>query len=151
MDDKMLAANRHNGRKAVPPRSVRAPIRVPVNPYYIGGLGLLVAAAFVLLLLEVKSPGIGALGIVGGVTLFAGLLVMFNMPGTPDFARISIPGAIAISVVTQGFSCSWSPKRFELSEHSPSPAPKAFWNRSVSLKRISSPPPMVLLYIMAVF
>jgi len=64
---------------------------------------ILVAVAFVLLLLEVKSPGTGALGIVGGLTLFAGLLVMFNSPGTPDFARISIPGAIMISFVTASF------------------------------------------------
>ncbi len=64
---------------------------------------ILVAVAFVLLLLEVKSPGTGALGIVGGITLFAGLLVMFNSPGTPDFARISIPGAIMISFVTASF------------------------------------------------
>ena len=58
---------------------------------------ILVGVAFVLLLLEVKSPGTGALGIVGGITLFAGLLVMFNSPGTPEFARISIPGAIVIA------------------------------------------------------
>lgn len=65
------------------------------------GLGFVVIA-FVLLLLEVKS-GTGALGIVGAITLVAGLLVLFNSPGTPEFNRISIPGAIAISVVTAGF------------------------------------------------
>jgi len=64
---------------------------------------ILVAVAFVLLLLEVKTPGTGALAIVGGLTLFAGLLVMFNSPGTPEFARISISGAIFISVLTAGF------------------------------------------------
>ncbi len=64
---------------------------------------ILVAVAFVLLMLEVKTPGTGALAIVGGLTLFAGLLVMFNSPGTPEFARISISGAIFISVLTAGF------------------------------------------------
>ena len=64
---------------------------------------ILVAAAFVLLLLEVKTPGTGALAVVGGLTLLAGLLVMFNSPGSPAFARISIPGAVFISALTASF------------------------------------------------
>jgi membrane-bound serine protease (ClpP class) len=64
---------------------------------------ILVAAAFVLLLLEVKTPGTGALAVVGGLTLFAGLLVMFNSPGSPGFAQISIPGAVFISGLTAAF------------------------------------------------
>jgi membrane-bound serine protease (ClpP class) len=64
---------------------------------------ILIAAAFVLLLLEVKTPGTGALAVVGGLTLFAGLLVLFNSPGSPGFARISIPGAVIISGLTAGF------------------------------------------------
>jgi membrane-bound serine protease (ClpP class) len=67
-------------------------------------LGLiLIAAAFVLLLLEVKTPGTGALAVVGGLTLFAGLLVTFNSPGSPEFARISIAGAVFISLLTASF------------------------------------------------
>ena len=66
------------------------------------GLGLLVVA-FVLLVLEVKTPTTGALGVAGAVTLLAGLLVLFNSPGTPEFARISIFGAATISVVTAAF------------------------------------------------
>ena len=64
---------------------------------------ILIAVAFVLLLLEVKTPGTGALAAVGGLTLFAGLLVLFNSPGSPSFARISIPGAVIISGMTAGF------------------------------------------------
>jgi membrane-bound serine protease (ClpP class) len=67
-------------------------------------LGLvLVAVAFVLLILEVATPATGALAIVGGLTLLAGLLILFNSPGTPEFARISIAGAIGISMFTAGF------------------------------------------------
>lgn len=65
------------------------------------GLGLIVAA-FVLFILEVKAPGIGALAVVGAITLVLGLLVLFNSPGTPEFARIPVAGAIAIAVVTGG-------------------------------------------------
>lgn len=64
---------------------------------------ILIAVAFVLLLLEVKTPGTGALAVVGGVTLFAGLLVMFNSPGSPEFARISVAGAVFISLLTAIF------------------------------------------------
>ena len=64
---------------------------------------VLVAIGFVLLLLEVMTPATGALAIVGTLTLLAGLLMLFNSPGTPEFARISIPGAITISAVTAAF------------------------------------------------
>jgi membrane-bound serine protease (ClpP class) len=67
-------------------------------------LGLvLVVVAFVLLILEIVTPSTGVLAIVGALTLLAGLLVLFNSPGTPEFARISISGAIGISVFTAGF------------------------------------------------
>ena len=66
------------------------------------GLGLIIVA-FVLLAFEVSTPSTGALGIVGALTFFAGLLVLFNSPGTPEFARISIAGAIGITLFTTGF------------------------------------------------
>jgi membrane-bound serine protease (ClpP class) len=67
-------------------------------------LGLvLVVVAFVLLILEVVTPSTGVLAIVGALTLLAGLLVLFNSPGTPEFARISIAGAIGISLFTASF------------------------------------------------
>ena len=73
--------------------------QLPVNWF---GL-LLIGAAFVLFLMEVHAPGIGALAIVGALSLFAGLLVLFNSPGSPEFARISIPVAVAITAITSGF------------------------------------------------
>jgi membrane-bound serine protease (ClpP class) len=66
------------------------------------GLGLLVLA-FVLFILEVKTPATGVLAIAGVITFLAGLLVLFNSPGSPQFARISIAGAIGITAFTSAF------------------------------------------------
>jgi membrane-bound serine protease (ClpP class) len=66
------------------------------------GLGL-IAVAFVLLFLEVKTPATGVLAVVGTGTLLAGLLVLFNSPGSPDFARISVAGAVIIAIFASGF------------------------------------------------
>ena len=63
----------------------------------------LIAVAFVLFLLEVKAPTHGGLAIAGTATLLTGLLVLFNSPGTPQFARISISGALTIAVFTAVF------------------------------------------------
>ena len=73
--------------------------QLPVNWL---GLGLVILA-FVLFLAEVLTVSSGALAITGAVTLFAGLLVLFNSPGTPEFARISIPAAITITGFTAAF------------------------------------------------
>ncbi|MEW5986313.1 MAG: nodulation protein NfeD [Chloroflexota bacterium] len=73
--------------------------QLPANWF---GLGL-VAVAFVLFLLEVKAPTHGALATAGALTLLVGLLVLFNSPGTPEFARLSIPSAVAISLSTAAF------------------------------------------------
>ena len=70
--------------------------QLPVNWL---GLGL-IAVAFVLFLLEVNAPGIGALAIAGAGSLLAGLLLLFNSPGSPDFVRLSIPAAIAVTGTT---------------------------------------------------
>lgn len=73
--------------------------QLPVNWF---GLGL-IALAFALFLLEIKAPGVGALAFVGAATLLGGLLVLFNSPGSPEFVRISIPSAVAITVFTSTF------------------------------------------------
>ena len=59
--------------------------------------------AFVLFILEVKTPATGVLALVGIITFLAGLLILFNSPGTPSFARISISSAVAITVFTAAF------------------------------------------------
>ncbi len=73
--------------------------QLPVNWL---GLGL-IGVAFVLFVLEIKAPTHGALAFTGTATLIAGLLVLFNSPGTPDFARISLPAAVAIGLTTAAF------------------------------------------------
>lgn len=72
--------------------------QLPANWF---GLGLIIVA-FVLFIIEVQTPTIGALAVVGAITLVAGLLVLFNSPGTPEFARIPVAGAIVIGIVTSG-------------------------------------------------
>jgi membrane-bound serine protease (ClpP class) len=66
------------------------------------GLGLLVLA-FILFILEVKTPATGILAIAGVITFLAGLLVLFNSPGSPEFSRISISGAIGITAFAAAF------------------------------------------------
>ena len=73
--------------------------QLPVNWL---GLGL-IALSFGLFLLEVKAGGIGAAALAGAGSMLAGLLLLFNSPGTPDFARISIPSALALTISTSGF------------------------------------------------
>ena len=70
--------------------------QLPANWF---GLGL-IFLAFVLFLLEVKAPVHGALALVGIITMVAGFLVLFNSNNSPEFARISIWGAIAITLPT---------------------------------------------------
>ncbi|MEM7119570.1 MAG: nodulation protein NfeD [Chloroflexota bacterium] len=73
--------------------------QLPVNYLGFGLIGL----AFILLISEIFTPTFGILGIGGAIALFAGLLVLFNSPSSPDFVQISIPGAIAITLFTTGF------------------------------------------------
>jgi membrane-bound serine protease (ClpP class) len=64
---------------------------------------VLIFIAFVLFILEIKTPATGILAVVGIITFLAGLLLLFNSPGTPAFARISISSAVAITLFTAGF------------------------------------------------
>ncbi len=73
--------------------------QLPVNYF---GFGLIILA-FGLLIGEALTPTSGPLAITGAVVLLAGLLVLFNSPGTPEFARISIVGAVSITLLTSAF------------------------------------------------
>ncbi|MFZ0545292.1 MAG: nodulation protein NfeD [Candidatus Promineifilaceae bacterium] len=67
-------------------------------------LGLiLIGLSFILMLLEIKTPTIGALAITGTLTLIAGLLVLFNTAQTPQFARLPVPVAVSVSLPTAAF------------------------------------------------
>lgn len=68
-------------------------------PTNIFGLALIMVA-FILLLLELFTPTYGALAVTGIVTMVFGFLVLFNTPGNPEFARITIPGAISVGVLS---------------------------------------------------
>ena len=70
--------------------------QIPAN---LLGLGLL-SLAFVLFVLEAKAPGIGLLAATGAATMFAGFLVLFNTAEGPDFARLSIPAALGLTLPT---------------------------------------------------
>jgi membrane-bound serine protease (ClpP class) len=65
------------------------------------GLGLIAVAA-VLFFLEVQA-GSGILAVVGTLTLIAGLLVLFNSPSVPDFARLSLTTAVTVGLLSGGF------------------------------------------------
>lgn len=66
------------------------------------GLGL-VGVAFVLFILEIKAPTHGALTTAGVVTLIAGFLIMFNYPGSPEFAQVSVPVVVGIALIVGAF------------------------------------------------
>jgi membrane-bound serine protease (ClpP class) len=71
---------------------------LPVNWFGI----VFLLTAFVLFILDVKAPTHGALTAAGVASFIVGALVLFNSPGTPDFARVSIPGVILLAVMLGG-------------------------------------------------
>lgn len=60
---------------------------LPVNWF---GL-LFLALAFVLFILDIKTPTHGALTAAGVVSFIVGSLVLFNSPNVPSFQRVSVP------------------------------------------------------------
>jgi membrane-bound serine protease (ClpP class) len=69
---------------------------LPVNWF---GL-LFMALAFVLFILEVKTPTHGALTIAGVATFIVGALVLFNSPNVPTFQRVSVPLVVGTGLAT---------------------------------------------------
>ena len=68
---------------------------LPINWF---GL-IFIVISFVLFVLELKTPAAGALTVAGIGSLVIGALVLFNSPGTPEFARVSVPLVIAVAVL----------------------------------------------------
>jgi membrane-bound serine protease (ClpP class) len=71
---------------------------LPVNWFGLLFIGL----AFVLFYLEAHAPTHGALAAAGVGSLVVGALVLFNSPGTPDIARVSVPLVIVVALVLAG-------------------------------------------------
>ncbi len=69
---------------------------LPVNWF---GL-IFIITAFVLFLLEVKTPTFGALTAAGVISLIVGALVLFNSPGAPAFQRVSTALVVGIALAT---------------------------------------------------
>jgi membrane-bound serine protease (ClpP class) len=67
---------------------------LPINWF---GL-IFMAIAFVLFILEMKTPTYGALTAAGVASFIVGALVLFNSPGTPQFQRVSVPLVISMGV-----------------------------------------------------
>jgi membrane-bound serine protease (ClpP class) len=67
---------------------------LPVNWF---GLAFIIMA-FVLFIVDIKTPTHGALTIAGVASFIIGALVLFNSPGTPRFQRVSIPLVIFVGV-----------------------------------------------------
>ncbi len=64
-----------------------------------------IVLAFVLFVLDIKTPTHGALTVAGAGSLIAGALVLFNSPGTPEFFRVSVPLVVVTSgAVAVGFA-----------------------------------------------
>ena len=67
---------------------------LPVNWF---GL-IFIIMAFVLFILDIKTPTHGALTIAGVVSFIIGALVLFNSTGAPQFQRVSLPLVIFVGV-----------------------------------------------------
>jgi membrane-bound serine protease (ClpP class) len=72
---------------------------------------IFIITAFVLFILDIKTPTHGALTVTGVVSFIVRALVLFNSPGTPRFERVSIPLVVfmggfigAIFAVILGFA-----------------------------------------------
>ena len=67
---------------------------LPVNWF---GL-IFIVMAFVLFILDIKTPTHGALTIAGVASFIIGALVLFNSSGAPQFQRVSLPLVIFVGV-----------------------------------------------------
>lgn len=68
---------------------------LPVNYF---GL-LFIVLAFVLFILEMKTPGLGGLTAAGTISFVIGALVLFNSHQVPGFPKVSIPLVLGMAVI----------------------------------------------------
>jgi membrane-bound serine protease (ClpP class) len=71
---------------------------LPVNWFGI----LFVLMAFVLFIIEIKSPVHGALTVAGTASFIVGALFFFNSATVPSFFRVNVPLVIGTAIVTAG-------------------------------------------------
>jgi membrane-bound serine protease (ClpP class) len=69
---------------------------LPVNWFGV----IFLALAFILFILEVKTPTFGALTAAGVGAFIVGGLVLFNSPGVPQFQQVSIPLVVGTGIAT---------------------------------------------------
>lgn len=69
---------------------------LPVNWF---GL-LFIVIAFVLFILELKTPTAGALTAAGAASFIVGALVLFNSPSVPNIFRVSVPLVVVTGILT---------------------------------------------------
>jgi membrane-bound serine protease (ClpP class) len=69
---------------------------LPVNWFGI----IFLILAFILFILEVKTPTFGALTAAGVGAFIVGGLVLFNSPGVPQFQQVSIPLVVGTGIAT---------------------------------------------------
>jgi len=67
---------------------------LPVNYF---GL-LFIVLAFVLFILELKTPALGGLTLAGAVSFIAGALILFNSIQVPGFPQVSVPLVIGMGI-----------------------------------------------------
>jgi membrane-bound serine protease (ClpP class) len=58
--------------------------------------------SFVLFILDIKAPTHGALTTAGVASFIVGALVLFNSPGTPQFARVNVPLVVSSGLLMGG-------------------------------------------------
>ncbi len=105
-------------------------------------LGLaFIGLSFILFLLELKTPTLGALAAVGVVTLIAGLLVLFNTAQTPQFARLPIPAAIGISLPTAGLFLFIVTKALQAQRRQPATGSEGMIGQTGPVKKDFKPTP----------
>jgi membrane-bound serine protease (ClpP class) len=104
------------------------------------GLGL-IGLAFILIMLEVTTPTIGALAIVGTITFIIGLLVLFNTPQTPEFARLPVPIAVGIALPTAAFSLFLVTKALQAQRRQPATGSEGMIGRVGPVKQAFKPAP----------